>query len=270
MVMRTSETAAGKALWFIESHIGEELTLERVAEASGVGKYHLTRAFGAATGYPVMRYARGRRLTEAARRMAGGAGDILAVAVEAGYGSHEAFTRAFREEFGVTPEGVRELGSVAGLTVVEAQRLEEGMWEGLAAPRMVDGEARWVVGLGTGESAEIPGLWQRVGPHIGRFPGQVGREAYGVCHSEGYLAGVAVRDVSRVGGEWGRVRLVAARYAVFRHSGHVSTVRRTWFTIWNGGGLRPTGAPEFELYGADFDGSTGWGGFEIWVPVASE
>ena len=262
-----TESVAGKALWFIESYFAEELSLERVAEVAGVGKYHLTRAFGAATGYPVMRYVRGRRLTEAARRMAGGAGDILAVAVDSGYGSHEAFTRAFREEFGLTPEAVRERGSVVGLALVEAQRLEEGMWEALGAPRIVDCEARWVAGLGTGESAEIPALWQRFGPHMGQIPGQVGREAYGVCHSEGYLAGVAVRDASRVPLEWERVRLAAARYAVFRHEGHVSTVRRTWFTIWNRAGVRPTGEPEFELYGAGFNPMTGSGGFEIWVPV---
>jgi AraC family transcriptional regulator len=149
-------------------------------------------------------------------------GDILAVAVEAGYGSYEAFTRAFREE--------------------------------LAAPRMVGGQARWMVGLSTGERAEIPG--------------QVGRESYGVCHSEGYLTRGEVGDVSRVSGEWERVRLAAALYAVFRNIGHVSTVRRTWFTIWNGAGLRPTREPEVELYGAVFDGSTGFGGFEIWMPVA--
>lgn len=268
--MRITESVAGRALWFVESHFGDELTLERVADVAGVGKYHLTRAFGAATGYPVMRYVRARRLTEAARRMAAGAEDILAVAVAAGYGSHEAFTRAFREDFGVTPSEVRERRSVAGLAMVDAVRLQEGMWEELAPPRVVRGEARWVVGLGTCESAEIPALWQRVGPHIGQIPGQVGSDAYGVCHSEGYLAGVAVRDVSRVGGEWERVRLAAARYAVFRHSGHVSTVRRTWFTIWNGGGLRPSGEPEFELYGADFNPMTGDGGFEIWVPVEEE
>jgi len=82
--MRMTETVAGKALWFIESHFADELSLERVVEVAGVGKYHLKRAFGTATGYPVMRYVRGRRLTEAARRMAGGADDILAVAVDSG------------------------------------------------------------------------------------------------------------------------------------------------------------------------------------------
>ena len=67
----------------------------------------MAHAFGRATGWSVMRYVRGRRLSEAARTLAAGATDILAVALDAGYGSHEAFTRAFRDQFGRTPESVR-------------------------------------------------------------------------------------------------------------------------------------------------------------------
>ena len=51
-----------------------------------------------------MRYMRGRRLSEAARVLANGGADILTVALDFGYGSHEAFTRAFRRsQFGVNP-----------------------------------------------------------------------------------------------------------------------------------------------------------------------
>jgi len=96
-----------KALWFIENHFAEELTLDDVANISGVSRYHMSRVFGIATGHSVMGYLRGRRLTEAARTLAGGAPDILAIALDAGYGSHEAFTRAVRDQFGLTPEALR-------------------------------------------------------------------------------------------------------------------------------------------------------------------
>src|SRR6185295_19406602 len=96
--------AIGKALWFIESHFGESVTLDDVAMASGLSRFHLSRTFAATIGQSVIAYLRGRRLTEAARQLADGAPDILQVALGAGYGSHEAFTRAFRDQFGLTPE----------------------------------------------------------------------------------------------------------------------------------------------------------------------
>jgi AraC family transcriptional regulator len=97
-----------KALWFIESHLDKDITLDDVAEASGVSRFHMSRAFGEMLNCSVMQYVRARRLSDAARRLAGGAPDILTVALDAGYGSHEAFTRAFRDQFGLTPEQVRE------------------------------------------------------------------------------------------------------------------------------------------------------------------
>src|SRR4029077_9953194 len=98
---------AQKALWFIESHLADAWTLDEISAIGGVSRFHMVRAFAAATGFPVMRYVRARRLTEAARALARGAPDILSLALEADYGSHEAFTRAFRDHFGVTPETVR-------------------------------------------------------------------------------------------------------------------------------------------------------------------
>jgi AraC family transcriptional regulator len=81
---------AQRALWYIESHLAEPLTLDEIARVGGVTRFHMVRAFAVATGLPVMRYARARRLTEAARSLASGAPDILSLALEADYGSHEA------------------------------------------------------------------------------------------------------------------------------------------------------------------------------------
>ncbi len=78
-----------RALWFIENRISGDISLQAIAASAGVSSHHLARAFGAATGQSLMRYARGRRLSEAARSLAAGAPDILAVALDAGYGSHE-------------------------------------------------------------------------------------------------------------------------------------------------------------------------------------
>src|SRR6202795_2885132 len=110
---------AQKALWFIESHLADGLTLDEIAGVAGISRFHLVRAFGAATGFSVMRYVRARRLTEAGRALARGAPDILNLALDADYGSHEAFTRAFRDHFGVTPEAVRSSTRLDNLTLQE-------------------------------------------------------------------------------------------------------------------------------------------------------
>ena len=58
---------AKKALWFIESHLADRLTLDEIADVAGISRFHMVRAFAAATGLSVMRYVRARRLSEAAR-----------------------------------------------------------------------------------------------------------------------------------------------------------------------------------------------------------
>src|SRR5690606_1256535 len=112
-------------LWYIETELGSELDLERIARFGGLSRFGMARAFAIGTGWPVMRYVRARRLSEAARLLASGAPDILDVALEIGYGSHEAFTRAFREQFGVTPERVRAQRTVDGLALMEPVNMKQ-------------------------------------------------------------------------------------------------------------------------------------------------
>ena len=273
----------GKALWFVESHFGGEATLEDIARVAGVSRYHLTRAFGNATGHSVMRYLRARRLTEAARSLTQGAADILQVALESGYGSHEAFTRAFRDQFGCTPEQVRAQGHLGNLPLVEAIKMDETLMTTLEPPRFEDGRPLLIVGLGeryTCESSKaIPSQWQRFGPHIDNIPGQVGKVAYGVCCNSDeagnfdYICGVEVSDFNDVPAEFARLRIAPQRYAVFRHRDHISSIRRTVNTIWSKwlpeSGHEVADAPDFERYDESFDPRTGNGGLEIWVPLKS-
>jgi AraC family transcriptional regulator len=272
---------AQKALWFIESHLADALTLEEVAHIAGISRFHMVRAFAAATGFSVMRYVRVRRLSEAARALANGAPDILSVALDADYGSHEAFTRAFREHFGVTPETVRGSAHLDNLQLQEPIIMDSTVIDNLQPPRFQTGKPLLVAGLGeryTWESgAAIPGQWQRFQQSVANFPGRIGPVAYGVCcngddaGNYDYIAGVEVADFSDLPREFSRVRIPEQRYAVFSHGDHISTIRRTINTIWNhwlpASGLKAADAPNFERYGENFDSLSGNGGFEIWVPI---
>jgi AraC family transcriptional regulator len=274
-------TPVGKALWFIESHFSSEITLEEIAKVAGVSRYHMTRAFGDTTGHSIMRYVRGRRLTEAARALAGGAANILGVALDAGYSSHEAFTRAFRDQIGLTPEATRRQGHLDNVKLLEPIKMEETLRTTVPPVRLENGKVLLVAGVAqryTCEtSAGIPSQWQRFLSQIGSIPGQVGKTAFGVgCNSDDdgnfdYLCGVEVSDFSRLPSGLTPVRIAAQKYAVFSHSDHIATIRSTWNTIWNKwlpeSGHEIVDAPDFERYGEEFDPRTGTGGLELWVPL---
>jgi AraC family transcriptional regulator len=272
---------AQKALWFIESHLADGLTLDGIADVAGVSRFHLVRAFAAATGLSVMRYVRARRLSEAARALACGAPDILALALDADYGSHEAFTRAFRDHFGVTPEAVRAGTCRVHTKLQEPIMLDSRPADHLEAPRFMTAKPLLIAGISERYNHEngagIPMQWQRFHGAIDAIPDRVGKVAYGVCCNGDdsgnfdYIAGVEVSDYSDLPRQFARVRIPEQKYAVFTHRDHVSTIRRTINTIWNhwlpASGLKMADAPTFERYDEKFDPLTGNGGFEVWVPV---
>jgi len=273
---------AQKALWFIEGHLADPLTLDEVAAIGGVSRFHMVRSFAAATGLSVMRYVRARRLSEAARALASGAPDILALALEADYGSHEAFTRAFRDHFGVTPEAVRGLKRLDNLRLQEPIVMDSTALDHLKPPRFETSKPLLVAGLGERINSEnggagIPHQWHRFHQSVDGIPGRVGTVAYGVCCNGDdagnfeYIAGVEVTDFSDLPRQFSRVRIPEQKYAVFAHAEHISTIRRTINTIWNHwlpiSGMKAAEAPSFERYDENFDPATGDGGLEIWVPV---
>ena len=278
-----------KALWSIESHFGGEVSLDELSQAAGISRYHFAHVFARATGQSAMRYMRGRRLSEAARVLANGGPDILSVALDFGYGSHEAFTRAFRDQFGLTPESVRGQRHLDNVNLVEAIKMDDGLITALKPPRIEQRGLLLIAGLGGKYSSDthqnIPALWRRLQPHLGNVPGQVfpagqrlkGGRTFGVsynidddCNFD-YLAGVEVSGFSDLPAEFARLRIPSQRYAIFTHHEHVSTMRNVAVTIWTKSlaesGYEAVDAPYLEYYGEEFDGRTGMGGFQMWIPI---
>jgi AraC family transcriptional regulator len=268
--------AARRALWYIESHFAENPSLADIARVVGLSPFHLSRLFQLSTGTSVVRYLRGRRLTEAARQLADGAGDILSVAVAAGYASHAAFTRAFSDQFGRSPEQVREQG-LAGMALVEALKLIDTSTPCAIQPRREYRGALRVAGIGARHTAatvaSIPSQWQRLDEAYG-----LGAIAYGVCgnnDAEGgfdYIAGVEIRAGASVPAGWQAISIAPREYLVAWHAGHISAIRSTWFWLLNdylpASGLTLADAPDLERYDARFDDRSGHGGVEIWLPLA--
>jgi AraC family transcriptional regulator len=274
-----------KTLWVIERNLNQELTLAAIAQACGVSRYHLAHAFGSATGRSVMEYARGRRLSEAARALASGAPDILAVALEAGYVSHEAFSRAFRAQFGATPEEVRRKASLDGIALVNVMHLSVPERATLEPPEIVTEGPFNAVGLSqrtsfSGAPATIPAQWQRfMMEHYAGIDDKTETIPLGVYtgfDDDGnfdFLTAAEVKRFSEVRAPLVKLAVPKQTYAVFQHRGHVSTINQAYDTIWNAwfpeNDRRVAEEPSLERANPGFNTRTGNGGHTIWIPVGS-
>tara|TARA_R110002072_G_scaffold20841_5_gene75221 strand:- start:6862 stop:7698 length:837 start_codon:yes stop_codon:yes gene_type:complete len=270
-----------KAIWYLEIHFNERVRLDDLAAVAGVSRYHLSRAFGYATGYTISRYLRSRRLSEGAKLLAADQVDVMSVALRVGYQSHEAFSRAFKEEFGISPSEVYGCRNHS-LTLTEALTMNDLPSAKTLQPQIIEKEAMLMAGhvrhyneLG---NAAIPGQWQDFLPHLGQVPNQVGGDAFGAVfnidseNNFDYLSGVEVDSYVGLPDDYGRLRLPQQIYAVFQHESHVSELKQTCqfaFAEWiPNSDFKLVDGPFFERYLPEFNSETGYGGLEVWIPVA--
>src|SRR4029453_8657999 len=95
--------------FYIREHINEPLNREILAEIAGFSIPHFHRIFTAQTGENIASYVRRFGLERAARKLRMGAVDITEVALAAGYDTHAAFGKAFKQQFGLSPSEFRSL-----------------------------------------------------------------------------------------------------------------------------------------------------------------
>jgi AraC family transcriptional regulator len=95
----------------IEGHLDREIDVAGLARTAATSEYHLRRMFSALAGMPLSEYIRRRRLTVAGAEVLADRESLLEIAVRYGYGSGEAFARAFRAVHGVGPGQARRTGA---------------------------------------------------------------------------------------------------------------------------------------------------------------
>src|SRR5262245_7049845 len=92
-----------QAIDYIENNLTEAVTLEKISAAAGYSPFHFGRLFLALIGETPGEYLRKRRLSEAARELVVSRRKILDIALDYQFQSQEAFTRAFKKRFRVSP-----------------------------------------------------------------------------------------------------------------------------------------------------------------------
>ncbi|SHK16243.1 AraC family transcriptional regulator [Anaerocolumna jejuensis DSM 15929] len=100
--------AIQKTLDYIEEHIGEDIKIEVLAETAALSLFYYQRLFSRLVKKPLREYIKLRRMAIVLEVLQNKNSRILDIALEYGFGSHETFTRAFKEAYGMTPEQYRE------------------------------------------------------------------------------------------------------------------------------------------------------------------
>ncbi|WP_278235014.1 AraC family transcriptional regulator [Isoptericola sp. AK164] len=283
-------TELNRLVDLVESHLCDDIDVEHLSTDLGTTEYHLRRMFSSLAGMPLSDYVRRRRMTVAATDIV--AGDpVLDVAVRYGYGSAEAFGRAFRAVHGTRPADVRTHG---GPLRSQPQLRFRLTVEGSSSmdTRLTDRPAFRLVG----HAARVPLIHEGVNPHIqahvaslpaaehARLRALADTEPAGLLqvsadvdpdYTEGseltYLHGVAVDVGTHAPADLDVIEVPAGTWVVFRSSGAYPTVLQETYaasaTQWfpsNPWRLRPGPSIVAVLERAD-DFSTAT--TELWLPV---
>ncbi len=96
-----------RVLAYIREHLDGPIELEAMASLACLSPFHFHRVFRGMTGEALMAHVRRLRLERAARQLRASSRPVIDVALEAGFDSHEAFTRAFKAAYVFSPTAFR-------------------------------------------------------------------------------------------------------------------------------------------------------------------
>jgi AraC family transcriptional regulator len=109
-------------LAFATAHLDQDLSLRVLAGQAGLSAFHMHRVFSAAAGETPKQFTLRLRLESAAAMLLTAEDSVLEVALSCGFQSHEAFCRAFRKRFSMTPSAYRERGFAGGEDGAQARK----------------------------------------------------------------------------------------------------------------------------------------------------
>ena len=276
---------AQKALWYIESHLAEALTLDEIAAIGGVSRFHMVRAFARRDGFSVMRYVRRpppqqrRRARSRPARPTFSASRWMRITALTKHSPARSATISASRPRSVRGRNVPRSSQASGADPhgFNLTRSSQGPAfrdrQGLACRRR-----RRTHTICENNGAGIPSQWQRFHQTVDNVPGRIGKVAYGVCCNGDdagnfdYIAGVEVdrllRPAARISAG---VRIPSRNMpclltpSTSRPFAAPST--RSGITGCRASGMKAADAPNFERYDEKFDPLTGNGGLEIWIPV---
>ncbi len=233
---------------YIDAHISEAITLEKLSEIACLSKYYYHRLFSALVGESVMSYIRKRRLGRAARQLNTTSLRIIDIALDNGFESQEVFIRAFTKYFGITPAKYRKLQSKIDLSdKISLLGMASSTHKSGIQPKIV--MQRAITGIGmklfTTPEANIEKMTifyfhETFKARIHEIKGCInpGR-IYGICEDDEsgetlvHTVFVEADNTAIVPKHMEVYPIHPSRYLVFSHKGPVQDIMRTYHYIYH-------------------------------------
>jgi AraC family transcriptional regulator len=108
------------AMAYAAAHLDEDLRLAALSARTSLSAFHMHRVFATVAGETPKEYTLRLRLNAAAAHLVGSRDSILRIALSCGFASPEAFARAFKREFRLSPRQYRARGFAAGAAASDA------------------------------------------------------------------------------------------------------------------------------------------------------
>ncbi|TDF42242.1 AraC family transcriptional regulator [Alteromonadaceae bacterium M269] len=256
-----------KSIDFVEQHLYDKISAHEMAAASHYSTYHFSRIFKALVGDTPKEYIRKRRLTVAAKRLLSEDIGILDLALDCQFDSQEAFTRAFKDLFNITPAQYRKQNDPFRLLYKDQfspHMLHFLQNELCMEPEIITRPAIKLVGIANqydNADLSLPRLWSGFRPYRDKIKNRISDSAFGIYEAyeeEGedvkfvYICSAAVENFDDIPEGMVSRELPEQLYAKFVHKGPISHLDKSLKYIWGSwlpkSNYQYVEKPDFELY----------------------
>lgn len=277
-----------QATKFIEDNLTKDIKVQDIVKEVGFSQFHFMRVFRSISGHTINSYVKRRKMTEAAKVLLESDMRIIDIAVLYGYNSQEAFTRAFKEVYNVTPNTYRS--AKIAYKNVEQIILNENILNMKTyaitpiEPKIVYKDDFLIAGMkygGKNGNYEIPKLWNQLRNKteylINRIDEDIcyGFETYNEAFGQSgyfeYIAGVEVSDAINLPEGMNLKKVKRSKYAVFPIPAVVENVPKSIGEIYSfhlpSSGLKAIGNYDFECYDTNFEVNNEGSFFLFYIPI---
>lgn len=280
-----------KAVMYIENNLHENITVNDVAKETGYSYYHLTRLFKSMFGESVGSYIKKRRLVSSTKELLYSDKKVIDIAIGSGFESSEAFSRAFKSIYKVSPIEYRK--NRIDVFVGKKKKLELDFMRHLVGnitikPVIKEIEKIKVIGIKDKvilENNSLPDLWEKFRKVHHIVPNTLpSKRVFGICEaiSEIHLVsesmefneiiGLEVNSYDVIPNSFVSKTIKEGKYAIFTHTGSLDNLDKTYEYIWGTWFLSSKEEldirDDFEVYDERFLGPSNVNSrIDIYIPI---